>query len=158
MRKWVFIIRGKTMMNSFMEHLSFVTAGRQQSHTSTVDIFELTRLGQYDQVKTALESNRALVNCKDDRGHTLLIFALYHNKLNIAKYLIALGADLTTPDVVYGHSAMQYIKQMHLEGPCGIPMEAGGDTAHPLPPTPATENVSVMGANFEKVEAMIYDM
>ena len=119
-----------------------------QHSTHSVNMFDLVRLGQLSDVKTAMDSGKVQVNCKDPRGHTLVFFALHHKQLEIAKYLISLGADLHTPDKVYGQSAMQYIQRMKIEEQCGIPKTVEAERAVAAPEHPMVVDVEVIGASF----------
>lgn len=82
-----------------------------QEFTYQINIFDSIRRGGCVEVKFAIETGKIHVNHRNAQGHTLLISAICYRQIEIAKYLIFLGADLETPDPS-GKSARGYIQEL----------------------------------------------
>lgn len=79
-----------------------------------INAFELITRGRYNDIKASLDAGKVAVNYKNAKGQTLLVAAVCCRQLEIAKYLIFLGADLETPDHS-GKSARAYIHEMRIK-------------------------------------------
>lgn len=60
--------------------------------------FNTIQLGKHENIKLQLNTNPQLVNSKDARGFTPLIFATYFGQDDIAKLLIEHNADIDAKD------------------------------------------------------------
>ena len=67
-------------------------------NTQTVALFQATREGNTDMVKSLVTSQNADVNATDERGSTPLIEAARYGHEDIARLLIAAGANVKAKD------------------------------------------------------------
>lgn len=77
-----------------------VSCGRQQraDNTQTLALFQATRAGNTDMVKSLVSSRRVDVNARDEHGSTPLLEAARFGHEDICALLIAAGADLKAKD------------------------------------------------------------
>lgn len=80
--------------------LIVANCARQQParNTQTVALFQATREGNTDMVKSLVTSQGADVNARDERGSTPLIEAARYGHEDICRVLIAAGADVKAKD------------------------------------------------------------
>lgn len=71
-----------------------------------MNITELIRNNQTDQLKEAIKANPEIVNQPDERGFTPLILATYLNQKEIAEVLIEEGANINYQDKMVGNTAL----------------------------------------------------
>jgi hypothetical protein len=60
----------------------------------TVDVFDIARKGTIAEAKEALKENPKAFNTVNQDGFTPLILASYRNNIEVAKFIIANGADI----------------------------------------------------------------
>ena len=81
--------------------LCLVVAGCNQQrtdNTQTVALFQATRAGNTDMVKSLITSPGADVNATDERGSTPLIDAARYGHEDVCRLLIAAGANVKAKD------------------------------------------------------------
>ena len=80
--------------------LVFASCGQQQRahNTQTVALFQATREGNTDMVKSLIAGQSADVNATDDRGSTPLLEAARYGHEDICRLLLAAGANLKAKD------------------------------------------------------------
>ena len=86
---------------SIMVSLCAVLAGcgRQPArNTQTIALFQATRAGNTDMVKSLVTSQGADVNATDERGSTPLLEAARYGHEDICRLLIAAGANIKAKD------------------------------------------------------------
>ena len=67
--------------------------------TSVVEnVFDLIYRSQFEAVKSQVTKGVVNVNSRNDKGQTLLHYALLYNQIKIAEFLISQGADLKAKD------------------------------------------------------------
>jgi ankyrin repeat protein len=75
------------------------SCGHQPAQTTqTIALFQATRAGNADMVKSLVSSQGADVNATDERGSTPLLEAARYGHEDICGLLIAAGADLKAKD------------------------------------------------------------
>jgi len=62
------------------------------------NVFDLIYRSQFEAVKSQVVKGIVNVNFRNDKGQTLLHYALLYNQINIAEFLISQGADLKAKD------------------------------------------------------------
>ena len=78
--------------------LAAACAHQPARNTQTVALFQATREGNTDMVKSLVSGQQADVNATDERGSTPLIEAARFGHEDIARLLIAAGADVKAKD------------------------------------------------------------
>ncbi len=79
--------------------LIFAGCNREPArNTQTVALFQATREGNTDMVRSLVTSQNADVNATDERGSTPLIEAARFGHEDIARILLAAGADVKAKD------------------------------------------------------------
>ena len=67
--------------------------------TSVVEnVFDLIYRSQFEAVKSQVTKGDVNINSRNDKGQTLLHYALLYNQIKIAEFLISQGADLKAKD------------------------------------------------------------
>jgi len=74
---------------------------------SAGEIHDAVAKGSYTKVKKILESNKELVNQRDEEGKTPLIIAAHKGQSKMMKFLISKGASIKTADNL-GNSSLYY--------------------------------------------------
>jgi hypothetical protein len=68
-------------------------------YTSVVEnVFDLIYRSQFEAVKSQVTKGVVNINSRNDKGQTLLHYALLYNQIKIAEFLISQGADLKAKD------------------------------------------------------------
>lgn len=68
-------------------------------YTSVVEnIFDLIYRSQFEAVKSQVTKGVVNINSRNDKGQTLLHYALLYNQIKIAEFLISQEADLKAKD------------------------------------------------------------
>lgn len=62
------------------------------------NIFDLIYRSQFEAVKSQVTKGVVNINSRNDKGQTLLHYALLYNQIKIAEFLISQGADLKAKD------------------------------------------------------------
>ncbi|NDE20028.1 MAG: ankyrin repeat domain-containing protein [Alphaproteobacteria bacterium] len=62
------------------------------------NVFDLVYRSQFEAVKSQVSKGVVNVNYRNDKGQTLLHYALLYNQIKIAEFLISHGADLKAKD------------------------------------------------------------
>jgi len=62
------------------------------------NIFDLIYRSQFEAVKSQVTKGVVDINSRNDKGQTLLHYALLYNQIKIAEFLISQGADLKAKD------------------------------------------------------------
>jgi hypothetical protein len=62
------------------------------------NVFDLIYKSQFEAVKSQVTKGIVNINSRNDKGQTLLHYALLYNQIEIAKFLISQGADLKAKD------------------------------------------------------------
>ena len=62
------------------------------------NVFDLIYRSQFEAVKSQVVKGIVNVNFRNDKGQTLLHYALLYNQINIAEFLISQGANLKAKD------------------------------------------------------------
>ena len=62
------------------------------------NVFDLIYRSQFGAVKSQVTKGVVDINSRNDKGQTLLHYALLYNQIKIAEFLISQGADLKTKD------------------------------------------------------------
>jgi len=62
------------------------------------NVFDLIYRSQFEAVKSQVSKGVVNVNYRNDKGRTLLHYALLYNQIKIAEFLISHGADLKAKD------------------------------------------------------------
>ena len=62
------------------------------------NVFDLIYRSQFEAVKSQVSKGVVNVNYRNDKGQTLLHYALLYNQIKIAEFLISHGADLKAKD------------------------------------------------------------
>jgi ankyrin repeat protein len=60
----------------------------------TQEIFDVVRAGNADRLKALLAAQPAVVNARNERGHSPVLLAQYHRKPDVLAMLLAAGPDL----------------------------------------------------------------
>ncbi len=68
-------------------------------YTSVVEnVFDLIYRSRFEAVKSQVTKGVVNINFRNDKGQTLLHYALLYNQIKIAEFLISQGADLKAKD------------------------------------------------------------
>ena len=69
-------------------------------YTSSVveNVFDLIYRSRFEAVKSQVTKGVVDINSRNDKGQTLLHYALLYNQIKIAEFLISQGADLKAKD------------------------------------------------------------
>jgi len=62
------------------------------------NVFDLIYRSQFGAVKSQVTKGIVNINSRNDKGQTLLHYALLYNQIKIAEFLISQGADLKAKD------------------------------------------------------------
>lgn len=62
------------------------------------NVFDLIYRSQFEAVKSQVTKGIVNINSRNDKGQTLLHYALLYNQIKIAEFLIEQGADLKAKD------------------------------------------------------------
>eukprot|EP00039_Didymoeca_costata_P018198 m.332536 g.332536 ORF g.332536 m.332536 type:complete len:773 (+) comp16959_c0_seq1:177-2495(+) len=89
---------GHTSVESYLSKRSDVSMSATRKLALRSDIFEATKTGDYELVKTMLDANKDLVNKRDTDGATCLMYAAMRGHLAIAEILVDNGADVDVQD------------------------------------------------------------
>ncbi|MEM8938891.1 MAG: ankyrin repeat domain-containing protein [Bacteroidota bacterium] len=71
-----------------------------------INLTNVIRNEQLDELTEAIKSNPHLVNQPDERGFTPLVLATYLGKETVARLLIENGADIDARDAMMGNTAL----------------------------------------------------
>ena len=62
------------------------------------NVFDLIHRSRFEAVKSQVTKGIVNINSRNDKGQTLLHYALLYNQIKIAEFLISQGADLKAKD------------------------------------------------------------
>ena len=62
------------------------------------NVFDLVYRSRFEAVKSQVTKGVVNINSRNDKGQTLLHYALLYNQIKIAEFLISQGADLKAKD------------------------------------------------------------
>ena len=62
------------------------------------NVFDLIHRSRFEAVKSQVTKGIVNINSRNDKGQTLLHYALLYNQIKIAEFLISQGADLKSKD------------------------------------------------------------
>ena len=62
------------------------------------NVFDLVYRSRFEAVKSQVTKGIVNINSRNDKGQTLLHYALLYNQIKIAEFLISQGADLKAKD------------------------------------------------------------
>jgi ankyrin repeat protein len=79
------------LKNKFLFILLLAFNGVFSQNTSS---FDVARKGSLAEIKLLFDKNKSIVNAIDDKGSSMLILACCRGNIEVAKFLIANGADL----------------------------------------------------------------
>jgi len=118
--------------------LTLIKAGAKANHTHILingkSLRQAIEDGDLNGVHLFIQCNKALLNVLDKSGYTPLHYAAYYGQLEIARYLVAEGADLNTATLTHqdmkfsGMTAMDILLQNQNHDPVAILLlEAGAN-------------------------------
>ena len=95
-------------MSRFKQDLHYIKFGRgappyypqsyPQPQVKKENIFDLIYRSEFNAVKAQITKGITNVHSKNEKGQTLLHYALLYNQIEIAEFLITQGADLNDED------------------------------------------------------------
>ncbi len=83
--------------------------------TDTRTFQESVKNGDLDAVKSALESDRALLDAPNETGQSAFLLAMYYRRRAVADYLLSLGPKLDVFDSCVAGLAERVLPQVHAD-------------------------------------------
>lgn len=85
-------------MNKFEPDFDYIKFNKVYYTPVVENVFDLIYRSRFEAVKSQVTKGVIDINSQNDKGQTLLHYALLYNQIKIAEFLISQGADLKAKD------------------------------------------------------------
>ncbi len=85
-------------MSKFSPDFEYIKFSETYYTPVVENVFDLIYRSQFEAVKSKFTKGVVNINLRNDKGQTLLHYALLYNQIKIAEFLISQGADLKAKD------------------------------------------------------------